>query len=248
MIIIDQDIPINLTLLEDAGVQVIVNSFNARLDFIRIANLLFTKPVSKGIHPSAVISSLAKISDSVFVGPLCVIREAKIGVGCVIRSGVYIADSVIFGSNVTIHPGAVIGSESVSYERNSTGTLEKFPQLGGIIVDDNVEIGANTVIDRGSLGDTRIGAGTKIGALVHIAHNAQIGQHVIMVSHSKISGSVTVGDRAWIAPHAVIRDRINIGEGVIIGMGSVVTKDVPNNTTVIGMPAKPINQLKNESL
>jgi UDP-3-O-[3-hydroxymyristoyl] glucosamine N-acyltransferase len=244
MIIVDQDIPINLSHLEEVGVQVIVKSQNARLDFIRIANLFFVQPDSPGIHPSAIISPLARIHKNVSIGPLSVIGKVEIDEGCIIRSGVHLADSVILGRNVFIQSGAVIGSESLAYERNEAGSFEKFPQVGGVIIEDSVAIGPNTAIDRGSLGNTSIGIGTKIGGQIRIGHNVQIGKHAILVTQIFLGGSVIVSDQAWIAPHAVVRDRIRIGKGAIVGMGSVVTKDVLDNTTVIGIPAREISRTR----
>jgi UDP-3-O-[3-hydroxymyristoyl] glucosamine N-acyltransferase len=244
IIIIDNGIPVDKALLRKSGVKVIVFSNNARLDFIRLVSQFFMKSPLSGIHPSSIISSKAIISTDVSIGPLCVIGDTEIGPSSKIYSGTHLYDSVRIGSNVTIHSGCVIGSDGFGYQRNIDGILEKFPHIGGVDIRDDVEIGANTVIDRGALGNTIIGRGSKIGGLVHVAHNSNIGEDVIMAPHSKISGSVVVGDQSWLSPHAVVRDRVTIGANVMVGLGSVVTKNVPDNTTVIGVPAKPFKRNK----
>ncbi len=145
---------------------------------------------------------------------------------------------VEIGKNVKIGPGCTIGFDGFGYERNEDGRYEKFPHYGRVIIEDDVEIQANVNIDRGTLGDTIIGEGTKIDSLVHIAHNAEIGKNCIIVCLSCIAGSDKIGDNSWIAPGAIIRDGITVGKGSVVGMGAIVTKDVEDNVTVIGNPAR----------
>jgi UDP-3-O-[3-hydroxymyristoyl] glucosamine N-acyltransferase len=144
--------------------------------------------------------------------------------------------------NIIVHATAVIGADGFGYERNEKGELEKFPSIGGVIIEDNVEIGACTCIDRGTLGDTIIREGCKIDNLVHIAHNVEIGKHSIIVAHATICGSAQIGEYCWIGPHAVIRDKVTVGNRVMVGMGAVVTKDVPDGVTVMGVPAREVEK------
>lgn len=145
---------------------------------------------------------------------------------------------VKIGENVKIGPGCTIGFDGFGYERNEHDEYEKFPHYGKVIIGDDVEIKANVNIDRGTLGDTIIGEGTKIDSLVHVAHNANIGKNCIIICLSCIAGGDVIGDNSWIAPGAILRDRIKVGENVVVGMGAIVTKDVRDNVTVIGNPAK----------
>ena len=146
-------------------------------------------------------------------------------------------------NNVTIEHGAVIGSDGYGYSRAKDGTIEHFPHIGGVHIGDNVYIGANTCIDRGSLGDTVIGKGSKIDNLVHIAHNVIIGENVMVIANSMIAGSVNVGlNNSWIAPSASILNQKSIGEGSTVGIGAVVLKDVEAKTVVTGVPARPLKQ------
>ena len=154
-----------------------------------------------------------------------------------IHRSVVIYDRVKIGKNVIIHAGAVIGAQGFSYNRNERGELERVPQLAGVTIEDDVEIGANTCIDCGTMDDTIIGQGTKIDNLVHIAHNVKIGKHCIIVAETFIGGSVEIGDYTWIAPQVCVRDWVNIGSNVVVGMGSVVTKTVGDNVVVMGVPA-----------
>ncbi len=145
------------------------------------------------------------------------------------------------GKNVIVKQGAVIGTDGFGFER-CVKRLIRFPSLGGIVIGDNVEIGADTCIDRGTLGDTVIGDGTKIDNLVHIGHNAKIGKHCLIVANVLIGGSAVIGDECFIGASAVIRDGIKIGKRAFVGMGAVVVKDVAEGETVVGNPAKPIKK------
>jgi UDP-3-O-[3-hydroxymyristoyl] glucosamine N-acyltransferase len=238
LLIIDGSLPFVESELEQLGVQAVIVSKNARLDFIRVVRRFFAPPRLQGIHPTAVISPSAKIAAGVYVGPLCSIGEAEVGEGTVIHSGVHIYDGVRIGKDVVIHSGTVIGADGFGYQRNERGELEKFPHVGGVVIEDNVEIGANACIDRGSLGDTHICEGARIDNLVHVAHNVYIGKHSAVVADAMVGGGTRIGNGSWIAPSACLRDRIVIGEGATIGLGALVTKDVPKGTTVLGSPAR----------
>lgn len=161
-----------------------------------------------------------------------------------IHPSVEIADCVRIGKNVVIHPGCVLGEEGFGFERNERGAYEIFPHIGNLIIEDDVSIGSGCVIDRGTLRDTIIKRGAKIGNLVHIGHNVEIGEDVIIGSKASVHGGAKIGNGAYIGPGARIRDGIEVGEEALVGMGSVVTKDVPKNLVVIGVPAKADPRLK----
>jgi UDP-3-O-[3-hydroxymyristoyl] glucosamine N-acyltransferase len=241
LLIIDRNISFDEKRLAQAGVQAVILSDNARLDFIRVVGKFFARPRPQSIHPTAVISLAARIDPDIYIGAYCVIGEVTIGQGTVIYSGVHIYDGVRIGRNVTIHSGCVIGADGFGFERNKAGELEKFIHIGGVVIEDDVEICALSHVARGTLGDTIIGQGTKIDAFVHVGHNIRIGKHCVITAHAMLAAD-TIGDFSWIAPSACLRDRIAIGSGVIVGLGAVVTKDVPDGTTVMGVPARPIEE------
>jgi UDP-3-O-[3-hydroxymyristoyl] glucosamine N-acyltransferase len=146
-----------------------------------------------------------------------------------------IGKCVTLGEDVSIGACSVIGSAGFGVSRMRDGQLRQFPQIGGVIIEDGVTIKANVCVDRGALGDTVIGEGSRIDNLCHIAHNCKIGRNVSIVASSMIAGSVTIGDNSWIAPNASILNGIKIGKNCVVGMGSVVLSDVPDGMTVKGL-------------
>ena len=149
---------------------------------------------------------------------------------------------VILGKNVKIGPGCTIGFDGFGYEKNEVGEYEKFPHYGRVIIGDDVDIGANVNIDRGTLGDTVIGSGTKIDSLSHIAHNVQIGKNCIIVCLTCLSGGVKIRDGVWVAPLVGIKEGVEVGENALVGLGSIVIRDVAPKDVVAGVPAKSIKK------
>ncbi len=205
---------------------------------LKIGNAFFVDPLPTGIHPTAILAEGCSIGSDVYIGPYCVIGKCKIGDNTKIYPNVSIQDGVTIGKNVIIKAGAVLGYDGFGHERDEHNNLVKFPQLGNLIIEDFVEIGSNTCIDKGSLADTVIGYNTKINNLCHIAHNVVTGKNVTITAQVNISGSTLIGDDVWIAPNASLRGQQRIGKGAVIGTGAVVTKNVPDGETWVGNPAK----------
>lgn len=251
----------------------IVETNQPRLWFARAAKLLAQAPPAAGIHPTAVIGSGVDLTANVTVGPCAVVGDgAQIGAntrieaGVVIGSGVRIGEScriypravlysgVTLGNRVVVHAGAVLGADGFGYVRDAeTGAYTQFPQQGTLVIEDDVEIGANTTIDRGALKQTRIRRGTKIDNLVHVGHNCDIGEDVILVALTGISGSSSVGKGAVIAGQVGIGDHVQIGPGVILGgqagvfSGSKVSNEgLKPGTVLYGTPARPLRQVLRE--
>ena len=220
---------------------------NPRLSFLRlVAKLFFTPSTSPGIHPAAVVDPQAKIHPSVYVGPFAYVGNCEIDEQTVIHGHVHIySGNIKIGKNVVIHAGTVIGVDGFGYERNDSGELEFFPSVGGVVIEDNVEIHSNVNVDCGTLGNTIIGRGTKIDKFCHIGHNVKIGKHCVITAQGMIGGGAQIGDYSWIAPSVCIRDGgIKIGSHVFVGMASVVTKDVPDHAEVMGAPSRPVSEYK----
>jgi len=251
----------------------VIEASYPRLWFAHAARLLNLGQTSSGIHPTAFIGTHVVLAENVSVGPGAVIEEsASIGQGSRIDAGAIIGPGVTIGDNCHIFPrvaiyhgtslgnrvvvqaGAVLGGDGFGYVRdNATGAYTQFPQQGTLVIEDDVEIGANSTIDRGALKQTRIGRGTKIDNLVHIGHNCDIGEDVIIVALTGISGSCTVGNGAVIAGQVGIGDHAHIGPGVILGgqagvlSGKTVTNDGLKPGTVLwGTPARPLKQVLRE--
>jgi len=222
----------------------------------RIEQSLWPRPPA-GIHPSAFVSSEAQIAASATVGPLCVIeagavigertqlqgqnfvgRGATIGSDCWLMAGVVLSAECVLGERVRVQPGAVIGSDGFGYEFIK-GRHEKVPQVGHVVVGNDVEIGANSTLDRARFSRTDIGEGTKIDNLVQIAHNVVIGKHCLICAQVGISGSTTLGDYVVLAGQAGLGGHILIGKAAKVGGGAGVASDVAPGAFVNGNPAIP---------
>jgi len=255
------------------GAMGIVETATPRLWFARAAQLLKPEPNPAGVHSTAVIGALVEIGEDVTIGPCAVIGEcASIGAGTRIEAGAIVGPYVrigerchvypravlyrgtSLGNRVIVHAGAVLGADGFGYVRDpATGAYTQFPQQGTLLIEDDVEIGANSTIDRGALRQTKIGRGTKIDNLVHIGHNCEIGEDVILVSLTGISGSSSVGKGAVLAGQVGIGDHVHIGPGVILGgqagvfSGKTVTNEGLKPGTVLwGTPARPLKQVLRE--
>jgi len=213
---------------------------NPRLSFMRAVRIFFMPAAPDFvIHPSAIIHPTARIHPTVSIGPHCVIGEnCTIGEKTILYPNVTLYEKVSIGRNVRIHSGTAIGTDGYGYERNEHGELEKFPHIGGVEIGDDVEIGSNTSIDRGTLGNTKILDGVRIDNQVHIAHNVVVGARTAVIAQAMIGGSVKIGEESWIAPAAVVMNQITIGNHAILGLGAVVTKNVADGQTVMGSPAQ----------
>lgn len=190
------------------------------------------------IDPAAVVGPRAEIGAETVIGPSAVIGpQVRIGRNCTIGAGATITHALI-GDRVIIHPGARIGQDGFGYLLGATG-YAKVPQTGRVIIQDGVEIGANSAIDRGTIRDTIIGEGTKIDNLVQIGHNCEIGRHCVMAAHTGISGSVTVGDFVTMGGRVGIADNLTIGEGATLVAASGIMSNIPPGETWGGFPGRP---------
>lgn len=251
----------------------IIETDQPRLWFARAAKLLAPAPRASGVHPSAILGARVELAAGVSIGPCAVVGEgASIGAGTRIEAGAVIGERVrigdhcriyprvviypgtTLGNRVVVHAGAVLGADGFGYVRDSkSGAYTQFPQQGTLLIEEDVEIGANTTIDRGALKQTRIGRGTKTDNLVHVAHNCEIGEDVILVALTGISGSCTVGNGAVIAGQVGIGEHAHIGPGVILGGqagvfsgAKVSNQGLKPGTVLWGTPARPLKQVLRE--
>jgi UDP-3-O-[3-hydroxymyristoyl] glucosamine N-acyltransferase len=220
---------------------------------------LFAPPTplfSIDIHPTAVIDKTAIIGNGTRIGAGCyigpnvqlgenvtiypnvtILDECTIGKKTVIWSGAVVRERCHMGNDCIIHPNATIGADGFGFRPDPQRGLVKIPQIGNVILGNNVEIGANTCVDRGKFSSTVLGDGCKIDNLIQIGHNSKLGRFCIMAGQSGLAGSVTLGNGVLIGGSASITDHVTIGDGAIIGGGSGVTKDIPGGKTMLGYPA-----------
>lgn len=211
---------------------------NPKATLIRVINHFFVEKPKAYIDPTAFIHPNAIIGKNVYIGPNCYIGDCIIGDNNIIHSNVCIYDRTKIGNDNVIHSGAIICVDGLGCIRNADGTLTEFPQLGGVIIGNKTYIGANTHIASGSLSDTIIEDGCKINGMCFIGSNDHLHENVWITGSTMMAGSVTVGKNTTIFSKVVVREWCNIGENVVIGMGSVVTKDIPVGETWIGNPAR----------
>jgi UDP-3-O-[3-hydroxymyristoyl] glucosamine N-acyltransferase len=252
-----------------SAVKPLLISPQPRLAFARAARFLRDLETERTIHPTAVVASSAKVGRGVAIAARTVIGErVTIGDGSTIGAGVVIADDVsigkdcridpnvtiyaktVLGDRVVVQAGAVLGSDGFGYVRDAkTGCYEQFPQIGRLVIEDDVEIGANSTIDRGALDETRIRRGTKLDNLVHIGHNVEIGEDVVMAAQVGLSGSVTVADGVIMGGQVGIGDHARIEEGAILGgQCGILPKKILRGKGVVfwGTPAHPLKEYLKE--
>lgn len=251
----------------------IVEADHPRLWFARAARLVKPALPAAGIHPRAVIGEMVQLGEHVTVGAGAILENyvhvgawTRIEAGAVIGEGVRMGEhcriyprAVLYpgtalGDGVIVHAGAVLGSDGFGYVRDpDSGAYTQFPQQGTLTIEDDVEIGANSTVDRGALAETRIRRGVKIDNLVHVGHNCDVGEDAILVALTGISGSSTIGRGAVLAGQVGIGDHAHVGEGVILGgqsgvfSGKTVTNEgLAPGTVLYGTPARPLRQVLRE--
>lgn len=238
-----------------------------KLAFAIVAeNLHPPKKRTNETHSSATISTSAKIGNNIFVGAFCCIGEnsvigddtqlragakigdnVRVGSNCVIHPNVFVEDNCEIGDNVILHSGVVIGADGFGYVRDKNRYV-KFPQIGTVVIENDVEIGANTCIDRGALGETRIGEGTKIDNLVQIAHNVQIGKRVIIAAQTGISGSTVIEDDCVIGGQVGMGDHATVKSGAVIGsQAGVLPGKIVRPGVYWGTPVQPLDEYKRQN-
>jgi UDP-3-O-[3-hydroxymyristoyl] glucosamine N-acyltransferase len=254
--------------LNEAGAKPLLISDHPKLTFARAARFLNQQdraPQKATVHRTAVVHASAKLGDGAVLGEHAIVAEnveigentrlgagcaigpsVKIGAECRIYPNVTIYGGTVLGDCVIVHAGAVLGSDGFGYVRDrNTGRYEKFPQVGRLIIEDDVEIGANTTIDRGALDETRIRRGTKIDNLVHIGHNCQIGEDVVIAAQTGLSGSIVIQNNVVLGGQVGIGEHARIEEGVMLGgQGGVLPHKVLRGKGVAfwGTPAQPVRQ------
>jgi UDP-3-O-[3-hydroxymyristoyl] glucosamine N-acyltransferase len=247
--------------------KILLRAANPKLIFARAAEwLLPPAPIATGIHPTAVIAPSAQLAPGASVGPYAVIEEdvrigagtqigafcflgcgARVGEGCRLYPRVTLYAGARLANRVILHSGAVIGSDGFGYVAEN-GKRRKFPQAGEVEIHEDVEIGANATIDRGSLDRTEIGAGTKLDNLVHVAHNVRIGENTVIAAQTGVSGSSVIGKNVAVGGQVGIADHCEIEDGAVVGAQAGIPsgKIVRRGQIVWGTPARPLDKFKKQ--
>lgn len=216
---------------------------NPRLAFIKVLTHLQNDKKPIGISRTAVIDKNARIGKNCYIGDYTVIgSNCEVGSNTIIHDRVSLVQNCIVGANCIIQSGTSIGSDGFAFERDESGKLIRFPHRGFVRIGNDVEISANCSVARGSLSDTIIMDGTKLDALVHVAHNVTIGRDCELTAGTIIGGSTTIGDTCWMGLNSTIKNKIRIGNNVVVASGASVIRDVPDEDIVAGVPAKSIKE------
>jgi len=240
----------------DTGKLPVIRSPQPGLDFARAARILVpaARPPA-GVHPSAWIDPEAHVDPTASVGPGCSVEAGarvgarsvlhanvslyagvRIGADCTLHAGCVLREETELGDRVVLQAGVVLGADGFGYGVNEDGHFEAVPQLGRVVLEDDVEIGANATVDRGTLGDTRIRRGAKLDNLVMVAHNCEVGEDAMLIAQAGLAGSVRIGRGALVLSQAGVADHICVGDRAYVGPQSGVTSDVPDGGRVLGTP------------
>lgn len=241
----------------DVGGRAALRSPRPDLDFARAVTLLFEREgPAPGVDPSAVVAPDARVDPSAHVGPLVVVGararvgprsvlhprvvlypDTRVGADCVLHAGCVLREEVELGDRVTLHPGAVLGADGFGYALDETGRPIKFPQVGRVVLEDDVEVGANATIDRATLGETRVRRNAKIDNLVVVSHNCDVGEDVVIAAQSGLGGSTTVGRGSILMGQTASAGHLAIGPASFLGARAAVHRDLPPGSRVWGTPA-----------
>lgn len=242
----------------------VLRSANPYLAFAKAIELFYRPPRRpRGVHPSAVVDASARLGKDVAVGPNAVIEGAvligerteigpnatihtgaRIGADCVICANVVVREHVQLGNRVILQSGAVIGSDGFGFAPAGDGSYHKIMQAGTVIIEDDVEIGANATVDRATVGATVIGCGTKLDNLVQVGHGSTVGRHTVIAAQTGLAGSTKVGSHVMMGGQVAVAGHLTIGDGVVCGGGTGVTHDVPHGTAILGMPHQPLAECR----
>jgi UDP-3-O-[3-hydroxymyristoyl] glucosamine N-acyltransferase len=243
----------------EVGGRPAIRSASPNLDIARAARLLAPEPrPAPGVHPRAAVDPAAEVHPEASVGPGAVVgarsrvgarsvlhanatvyADVRIGEDCTLHAGCVVREGCELGDRVILQPGAVLGGDGFGYEFDERGGFEKVPQLGRVVVEDDVEIGACTTVDRARFGETRIGRGVKIDNLVMIGHNCQVGEGSAIVAQSGLAGSSVVGRRVFLMAQTGVANQATIGDGAFVGVRAGAFQDVSPGSRVWGFPAVP---------
>ncbi|WP_224338534.1 DapH/DapD/GlmU-related protein [Haloprofundus halobius] len=210
----------------DIADRALVRHPDPKLGFVKVAREFFTEPITETVvHPSAVVAD-----------------GAELGKRCYVGAQAYVGDAVTLGDGCRVHAGTTLGEPGFGFARDKDERPLRQPHLGEVVLGDNVEIGANSSIDRAAFSETVIGDGSVLSAQVHIAHQVVVGENVSMAYGVGVSGSTEIGDRVVVQPHVSVGGHLQVGDDAELGMGSTVLDDVEPGTTVVGTPARPIQR------
>src|SRR5687767_1615674 len=218
---------------------------NPKLAFALICAVLHPSRREPSIHPTAVIAETANIASTAYIGPHVTVGEyVYVGEECILHPNVVLYDNVAIGNRVILHAGVCIGADGFGYVRHELG-YQKFPQIGTVVIEDDVEMGAYTCVDRAALGRTRIGRGTKLDNMVHVGHNCDIGERVVIAAQTGISGSVVIEDDVVIGGQVGFGDHTRVMKGAIIGSkAGILPGKIVRPGVWWGIPVQPLDQYK----